>query len=274
MHWLWLLACGTPAPSDPAAEPASVVTAEPAVAPVPSAVSPADAVLDRHNQVTKQCGVLDRLTWKFEWEATTEDGHAAPSKSRIQYQGRNGLTFTRAQQQTEPSMRFVAFGRTAQGKYWSAGDGGIQADLPEAMAAPMASAVDPTPLCAYLKRWPIRTLQGEEPYEGQDASRVELQWADGSTTSMWFSKADGMLIGSRSQVGDTLTETKLHDYAEHAGVLWPGREVATTKAGPLEVKTVQVLTKLELDPKGYVPIGPEQVARLLGVSLAPPSLGP
>ena len=269
MHWLWLLACGTPAPSDPAVEPGPVVAEASAVATAPTAVSPADAVLDRHNQVTKQCALLDRLTWRFEWEATTKDGHAAPSTSRIQYQGRNGLTFTRAQQQTAPAMRFVAFGRTPQGKYWSAGDGGVQADLPEAVSTPMAAAIDPTPLCAYLKRWPIRTLQGDETYQGQEASRVELQWADGSTTSMWFSKAEGMLIGSRSQVGDTITETTLHDYAEHAGVLWPGREVAKTKAGPLEVETEQVLSKLELDPKDYRPIGPEQVARILGVALAP-----
>lgn len=251
MVWL-LLACGGPPEAPPEA-----------------AAPTADEILSRHLAVTRQCDLLERDSFVFQWKASTRDGHSRDKVEQIRLQGRAGRSFTRIHQHRQPNVRFIAFGQTPEGQVWSAGDAGLQTELPPDVVASLKGQLDPTPLCNFGARWPVRTLVGPEMFQEFPAWKLELVWSDGTPTEMWFHRESGLLMGSRSRVADALSTTTLTDYAPipcpacSGDVLWPRKETALREQGPLKITTEQVLEAFAIDAENFADIGPEQVAQAI-----------
>ena len=270
MIWVVLMACGQPETAAEAdADAAAKSEAPEGVADDNTKDWPtADQILLAHNQATSQCDLLTKKSYKISWKATMNDGHQAPSVEEIVHQGAPGFSYTRIHQRREPSVRFVAFGRTPKGKFWSASDGGIQADLPEEMAASLMSGMDPTPVCNFEKRWPTRTLLGPEDRDGVPTWRVRVSWADGTGTDLWFHRDHRVLVASSAKAGNVDTTTELAEYGDFDGIRWPKQEVASRAEGPLEITTTQVLQSLEVEPESFRELGPTQIAAVLAANQA------
>lgn len=264
MSWWFLLACGG---GEPAAPPP----------PPPAPVLPtADEVLSRHVQATRQCELLTRDNFVVQWNVTTNDGHAAPRKEQVVYQGAPGRTFTRIHQYREPNKRFVAFGHTPDGTVWSAGETGIQTDLPAEIQATLKGQLDPTPICNYGARWPVREMIGSDTFEDFPAWHLQLVWADGTDTDMWFHKESGLLMGSRLTVGDAVSTTTLTEYqdvpcaacSEGKPFRWPRKEKALRVEGPVTIETTQEVAAFVVDLPDFKEIGPVEIALALTVPAA------
>lgn len=226
----------------------------------------ADQVLLAHNRATGQCTILEKESYLFNWVATMEDGHSDARVEQIVHQGKPGFSYTRIHQRREPAAQFAAFGRTPEGKFWSATNGGVQPDLPEEAAAALVTGMDPTPVCNYDKRWPKRELVGPEDRDGAATWHIQVSWVDGTKTDMWFDRASKVLRESEARVGETVTTTKLQDYQDFGGVKWPKTEVAIRAEGPLKITTTQTLDQLKTNIEGYAEIGPRQVQAILATA--------
>lgn len=262
MSWLLMLACSGPTEPTPEAAPA------------PQATPTADEVLARHAGVTRQCEMLARESYAFDWSATTNDGHSKERVERIRYQGKPGKSFTRIHQHIEPIKRFVAFGRAEDGHAWSAGENAIQTELPEEVVASMQAQLDPTPICNWEARWPVRVMVGPTTFQEFPAWELELVWPDGVGTHMWFHRESGLLMGSRSKAGGAESTTTLTDYGEvpceacTGPVLWPRKETGERLQEPLKISTVQTLERLVIDDPAWKPIGPVEVSKVLTAAAA------
>jgi len=257
MIWWVFLACGQPDPGR--SEATKSEEPEQATDQTPTA----DQVLLAHTRATHQCELLEKESYKFTWSTVTEDGHREPRVEEVLHQGKPGFSYTRIHQQREPSVRFVAFGRTPQGKFWSAGDKGVQPDLPEEMVAPLLAGMDPTPVCNFEDRWPNRVLVGPEDRDGTPTWRVKVSWQDGTGTDLWFHREHDFLVASEASVGEVKTTTELSNYREFFGILWPGTEVAVRQEGPIKITTTQTLGTLAYDLADFKEIGPAQVSAIL-----------
>jgi hypothetical protein len=262
-----LVGCGQPATDAPQEASGADAQQKPAADPTDDWPT-ADQILLAHNRATNQCKLLEAENYKLQWAATTKDGHTNPTVEQIVHQGKPGYSFTRIHQRREPNVRFAAFGRTNDGKFWSASDGGVQPDLPEEVGASLAVGMNPTPACEYEKRWPRRELVGPEDREGTPTWHVELGWVDGTTSHMWFHRDRHVLVAAESSAGDTKTTTEMRDYFDFHGVIWPKAEVATRQEGPIAIQTVQQLENLAVDQDPFVDIGPKQVSAILAKAAA------
>lgn len=257
--------CGQPeSGADPAASSESSDGTEAKASSDPTDDWPtADQILLAHNRATNQCDLLAHDNYKLQWSAVTEDGHTTPRVEQIVHQGQPGYSFTRIHQHREPNVRFIAFGRTKKGKFWSAGDAGVQTDLPEEIAASLAVGMNPTPACDYEKRWPERELVGPEDRDGTPTWHVQLGWVDGTTSDMWFHRDKHFLVAAESAAGTTKTVTEMRDYHDYHGVIWPKAEIATRQEGPIEIQTTQQLENLAIDQDPFAEIGPKQISVIL-----------
>ncbi len=250
--------------ADPATEPSTTDgTQEKAASDSTDDWPTADQILLAHNRATKQCDLLSHDNYALQWQAVTEDGHTKPRVEQIVHQGQPGYSFTRIHQQREPNVRFIAFGRTRDGKFWSAGDAGVQTDLPEEVSAGLAVGMNPTPACDFEKRWPSRELVGPEDRDGTPTWHVELGWVDGTTSDMWFHRDKHFLVAAESAAGTTKTTTEMRDYHDYHGVIWPKAEIATRQEGPIKIQTTQQLENLAIDQDPFGEIGPKQISNLL-----------
>ena len=261
---MWAVGCsGSEAPSEPGPSgPPAEATAKTVDSPTDEWPT-ADQILLAHNRATNQCSLLEGKNYKLQWASTTNDGHTKPTVEQVLHQGKPGYSFTRIHQRREPNVRFAAFGRTNEGKFWSASDGGVQADLPEEVGASLAVGMNPTPACEYEKRWPTRNLVGPEDRDGTPTWHVELLWVDGTSSHMWFHREKHFLVASESSVGDTKTTTDMRDYFDYHGVIWPKSEIATRQEGPIKIVTTQTLENLARDQEPFADIGPRQVSAIL-----------
>ncbi|MEZ4316811.1 MAG: hypothetical protein R3F61_04895 [Myxococcota bacterium] len=269
MIWVVLMACGQPeqaAEPTAAGEPTAVRSSDATEGTVPGNTDDwptADQILLAHTRRTSQCDLLATETYKLTWTATTLDGHAAPRVEEILHQGRPASSYTRIHQRREPDVRFAAFGRTPEGKFWSASDGGVQADLPDEVSASLAAGMDPTPVCNWEKRWSRRELVGPEDRSGTPTWHLKVYWNDGTPTDLWFHREKELLVASSAKVGEIDTTTEVSEYRQYGSITWPTLEVATRKEGPLQITTTQKLLGLETNLESFVDVGPRQVDAIL-----------
>lgn len=78
---------------------------------------------------------------------------------------------------------------------------------------------------------------GEAEFNGEAAYKVKLVRTSGTTTTNYFSKATGLMIGSemtvKSQMGDIEATTKISDYKAFGAVKFPTR--LQQSAGPQQI---------------------------------------
>jgi hypothetical protein len=192
------------------------------------------------------------------------DKQTSAKAERVVQQGRQGMSFTRMHQVVKPVQRFSAFGLSTDKSWWSAGDLGVKKDLPESIAKGLMVHLDPTPICSYQARWKERTYKGEVEFQGQRAHQVIATWADDTTIELWFSVSTGLLMGTRTQIGDQLSNTmSMTKYETHAGIQWPGEVISERVEASLKLAVAEKLRRLEVGNPTFRDVGPNEVAALL-----------
>lgn len=230
---------------------------------VPAGEITADDVLQRHLDVSRQCDLLTADNYLFQWEAVVTDKQSTAKQEKIIQQGRQGRSFTRLHQEVRPKIRFSGFGLSTDGTWWSAGDAGVQANLPEELRKPLSIYLDPTPACAFQARWMDRAYVGEEDWEGHRTHHVRGTWQDGTSTDMWFDTATGLMVGAETKVGDSSDKIVMRKYAEHGGISWPEEVFTSRLQGELHLFTAQKLEKLEIGAEVFRDVGHEEVAVII-----------
>lgn len=230
---------------------------------VPAGEITADGVLQRHLDVSNQCAILVADTYTFEWDTVVTDKKTTAKAEKVMQQGRQGTSFTRLHQQTRPTIRFTGFGLATDGKWWSAGDQGVKADLPVEVAKTLMVHLDPTPVCSFQARWSERTYVGEEDHKGARAHHVRGTWADGTSTDMWFDTTSGLLVGSKTEIEGLSNELVMKDYVEYDGVKWPEQVISSRVEAGLHIFVAEKLRRLTLDKPDFRDVGPAQIAALL-----------
>lgn len=237
-----------------------------AVSPTPEAPAggiTADDVLQRHLDASNQCALLTAENYTLQWEAVTTDKQSTAKQEKILQQGRQGKAFARLHQEIRPKIRFSGFGLSPDGTWWSAGDAGVQANLPEEVRKPLSVYLDPTPVCAFQARWADRDYVGEEDWEGHRAHHVRGTWADGTSTDMWFDTDTGLMVGAKTAVGENSDKIVMRKYNGYGDIKWPAEVFTTRIQGDLHVFTAQKLEKLDIAVEGFRDIGHPQVAAII-----------
>lgn len=265
---MWLsLFLGCSAPADPAPAPEPVAPAP--VAPADTNQPTADEVLERFITGSNQCKLLTAENYLLKWESATTDGQSLAYLEQVMQRGRQGQSFTRVHERTQPDWGFSAIGRTSEGTYWSATNGGVVHSITEpSVTATMMANLDPTPACAYEVRWKDRVNLGSDTYEGIDCWHLMLTWADNTATEAWFAKNDGMLIGMLTATEGFEQRRGMRDYAEHNGVFWPTNEKSRTVRGEETLTIASRLTALEVGQPQFTDLGPKHIEALLQKKVA------
>jgi hypothetical protein len=223
----------------------------------------ADQVLQRHIDVTKQCDLMVADSYLLEWEAVVTDKATTAKQERVLQQGRQGVSFMRAHQQTRPQQRFTAFGLSKDKTWWSAGDLGVRKDLPMDVAKTLMVHMDPTPVCSFQARWKDRQYLGEEDFGSERVHRVRGTWADDSTIELLFDVESGRLVQSETTMGALVNTLSYKKYEEHDGIQWPGEVISSRVEGPLHLFVAEKLLRLELNGESFKDIGHNEIAAVL-----------
>ena len=226
--------------------------------------SEVDALLQAHLDKTRQCQIFTADTYAFEWDVITTDGKHLAFQERVRQQGRQGQTFTRIHQRNAPTWGFSAYGRTAEGKVWSAANGSVTYEITDpAIASSLIQNLDPTPLCAYQARFRDRNLIGEEEFEGQLAHKLLLRWQDGTETTAWIAKDTGLLAGTLTEKPGLQIQTGMKTYTSRGDVMWPAEERVRRTEGDTTFTSIHKLDVLELNPERFNDVGPQAIEALL-----------
>ena len=265
MWWSLFVGCSSPQAPDAVAP-----TPVPPVAAVLDPDQPtADQVLERFITGSHQWTLLTADNYLFKCESATTDGNEIGFLDQVMQQGRQGLSFTRVHERTQPTWGFTAIGLTGAGTYWSATNSGVVHSITDpAVTTSMMANLDPAPACAYAARWNDRVNLGSDTYEGKDSWHLRLTWADDTSTEAWFAKDDGMLIGMLTASEGFEQRRGMRDYAEHDGVFWPTNEKSRTVRGE-EVLTVATrLTALDVGRAKFTDLEPKHIEALLAKKVA------
>lgn len=106
------------------------------------------------------------------------------------------------------------------------------------------------PLVDYKAKGHTVELLGKEAVDGTDAYKLKLEMKNGASRTIWIDAARHLEIRgeSRLTVGGrpTLTETRLGDYRDVGGLMFPHR----VEGGPVDAPVRQkiVIERIEIDP--------------------------
>lgn len=271
MWFLSLLACSTQEKPVEAILDATEPHQDPAaVAPTQAdpTAPPADQVLQRFVDASNQCKVLTAQTYRFVWQSIVTDQKTLAIQEKVMHQGRQGTSFTKLHEQTRPTWGLTAIGRTPDGDYWSGTNQGIQKKIvDEGLQRQMMQNLDPTPICAFEKRWTERVNLGSATYQDKDSWHLQLTWADGTQSEAWFDKDEGMLRGMVTRRDGYELHQDMAEYTNVNGILWPSEEKGREVRDGNMLILARKLVSIQVDQK--IPdIGPEELSKMLAQKVA------